>query len=104
MSEIIGDAASNAFNPIALKELATYNEEMKSAASSSYDIKSWETLTQAHKNFRKNTTNAKIKEVEELPDNQGRLNQTKNEDLMQQHMFELKTPHGGANRRRGRKK
>ena len=56
---MVGDAASNVFNPVAQKELAVYNENMKSAASS-FDIKSWETLTQAHRNFRKNTTNAKI--------------------------------------------
>ena len=72
---------------------------MKSAASSSFDIKSWETLTQAHKNFRKNTTNAKIKEVEH-PTHYGRLNQTNNDDSMRQ-MLELK-PQGGVARRRGR--
>ena len=61
-SELVGDAAGNVFSPVGQKELAAYNENMKSA-SSSFDIKSWETLTQAHKNFRKNTTNAKIQEI-----------------------------------------
>ena len=44
-SELVGDvSANNVFNPEAQRELAAYHENMKSAASS-FDIKSWETLT-----------------------------------------------------------
>ena len=74
--------------------MAAYHENMKSAASS-FDIKSWETLTQAHRKFRKNTTNARI---EEAPA-QG-LSQTKNEKQMQR-LLEVEThrdPHSRSNK------
>lgn len=94
-SELVGDAsANNVFNPEAQRELAAYHENMKSAASS-FDIKSWETLTQAHRKFRKNTTNARI---EEAPAHG--LSQTKNEKQMRR-LLEMEThgdPHSRSNK------
>ena len=65
-SELVGDASINAFSNIeAQKEIAALHENLKSV-SSSFDIKSWETLTQKHLNFHSNPADEKIMEASSL--------------------------------------